>query len=461
MATSFRVLAIGGERAVLVGLAQAFQRAGAVFGAVADPNRLLETATSFAPNAILVFGRPSPETAMRQVWALRYDPRFTSLPIILVASLPPPDTRGVTRIVPDPSDVADFATRLLRFLATLSAPAPQPEPADRVEPVELAEVEEIAALPAKILLVDDDPTLAKLFSIALRKSGFEVHTATDGADGLQVALRERPDLVVADLNMPRLDGWGLLRAMRADHRIGETPLMFLSCHDDYRESLKALSAGAQDYVAKGGKLDALVSRIRSLLAPRDAFHASLQAGERVGAKIEEVGTQWALRLMSSLGLTGAVQLRDAFWTIFLGLKAGQICFARAQIGQHLLEGPKALPPLVVLRSGQLLYAPGADAGQNMSGSLVELLEEAAVHNNQSEAVALDQLLTQATTVEIDEELYKLYEQLGPPASRETAALVRQGMTPREVIAHASLSPTEIEETLRDLFRRRVLRLSVQ
>ena len=460
MSTEYRVLAVGGDRAVLVGLAHAFQRAGALFAAVADPARLLESAAQFAPQAILVFGRPSPEDTMRRVWALRADARFANLPILLVASLPPRDTRGVTRILPDPSDVSDFATRLLKFLGTLPAPAPVTEGEEGAGLQELAEVEEIPARSSRILLVDDDPSLSKLFSIAMTKSGFEVRVAGDGEEGLQIALETRPDLVVADLNMPRLDGWGLLRAMRADHRIGETPLMFLSCHDDYRESLKALSAGAQDYVAKGGKLDALVARIRSLLAPRDAFHLALESGERVGAKIEELGVQWSMRTMAAAGATGAIQLRDAFWTCYLGLDAGELCLARAKIGQHTLEGAAALAPIAVLRSGELLFVPKKVPEENLRGPVVAMLEEAALKNNRAEREALDRLLTQATRVEIDEELYQLYEQLGPPASREVAGLVRQGLTPREVIAKSTKSPTEVEETVRDLFRRRVLRLAM-
>ena len=164
--------------------------------------------------------------------------------------------------------------------------------------------------------------------------------------------------------------------------------------------------------------------------------------------------------MGAAGVTGAVQLRDAFWTCYLGIDEGQLCFARAEIGQHVLEGPGALPPITSLRSGELLYVPKKVPERNLEGALEQLIEEAALKNNANEAAALDRLLTQATKVEIDAELYQLYEQLGPPASRDIARLVRQGLTPREVIAHSSKSPTEVEETIRDLFRRKVVRLGV-
>jgi DNA-binding response OmpR family regulator len=460
MANQYRVLATGGDRAVLVGLARAFQAAGTTFAASTDPVRLVESAAKFAPHLILVFARPAPEEAARRIKLLRSDPRFAHTPLVLVASLPPKGVAGVTEIVPDPSDVGEFAAKLLRVIeASSHAPVPPPAPAeDSLE--EIAIVEEIQSLPARILLVDDDPSLVKLFSIAMRKSGFEVLVAADGEQGLQVALRSRPDLVVADLNMPRLDGWGLLRAIRADHRLGETPLIFLSAHDDYREGLKALSAGAQDYIAKGGKLEALIARIRMLLSPRDAFLGAVTAHERVGAKLEELGIQWALRRANAVHATGMFVIRDAFWAIQAAVAGGELVWAHAEIGRHQLDGEMALPPLVVLRSGELVFDPTAMApSRNIAGDLNQLLEAAALKNNQNESDALDRLLTRATRVEVDEQLYQLYEQLGPPECRDIAALIRQGLTPKEVIAKSERSPMDVERTVRDLVRRRVLRLS--
>ncbi|MBI5544960.1 MAG: response regulator [Deltaproteobacteria bacterium] len=460
MASSYRVLATGGDRAVLVGLARALQAAGTTFAASTDPARLVESAAKFAPHLILAFARPSPDEAVRRVRLLRADPRLAQTPIVLVASLPPKGLSGVTEVMPDPSDVGEFAQRLLKLMeaATPTPAGPPPPPEEALE--EIAVVEEIQSLPARILLVDDDPSLVKLFSIAMRKSGFEVLVAADGVQGLEVALRSRPDLVVADLNMPRLDGWGLLRAIRADHRLGETPLVFLSAHDDYREGLKALSAGAQDYIAKGGKLEALIARIRMLLSPRDAFLGAMMARERVGTKLEELGIQWALRRAAAVQATGMIVVRDAFWSIQAAMGAGALVWAQARIGRHQLDGEAALPPLVVLRAGELLFDPAAaPPAANVTGDLHELLEAAALKNNQNEAEALDRLLTRATHVEIDEQLYLLYEQLGPPESRQIAALIRQGLTPKEVIATSEFSPMDIEQTVRDLVRRRVLRLS--
>jgi DNA-binding response OmpR family regulator len=466
MGTGYRVLSVGGDRAILVGVAHAFRKIGVEFSSV-EPERLIETAASISPHLFLVFARPSPEDAVRRVGQLRFDARFAKLPIIMVASLPPGGTRGVTQIIPDPSDVNEFAKKILHFLgkalpqeASSSIAAPSATAPLEQEVMEIAVTEEIQSFSSCILVVDDDPSLVKLFSIALRKSGFEVLVASEGEEGFEVAVERHPDLVVADLNMPRLDGWGLLRALRADHRVGETPVIFLSAHDDYRESLKALAAGAQDYVAKGGKLESLVARIRVQLGPRDVLLGALATCERASAKIGEVGVQWALRKLGVMGASGLLQARDAFWNVQLAVSRGELVWARSELGNHLLEGAAALPPALVLRQGELLFDPNvAPPGSNVQGELGKLLDEAAAHNNQNESEALDRLLVGAKRVEIDEQLYQLYEQLGPPSCRDIAAMVREGLTPKEVMARSDRSPTEIEDTVRDLVRRRVLLLS--
>ncbi len=108
-----------------------------------------------------------------------------------------------------------------------------------------------------ILFVDDDETLSRMFGILFRKHGFSVRTAADGFSGYEAATTGTFELVVTDLDMPRMDGWGMLKLLREDFRTRELPVAFLSCHDDYRESLRALDSGAAGYFSKSTRLDAL------------------------------------------------------------------------------------------------------------------------------------------------------------------------------------------------------------
>ena len=158
--------------------------------------------------------------------------------------------------------------------AAAPVPAPAPAAASEEEGEELLLDESVTPTPTPppphtpILLVDDDEELCRMFASLFRRRGFAVTTAPDGMAGYEAALAGGFALLIADLNMPRMDGWGLLRLIRDDYRTRELPVAMLSCQDDYRESLKALDAGAQAYFPKTLRLDALVTHVQSLLQPR-------------------------------------------------------------------------------------------------------------------------------------------------------------------------------------------------
>ncbi|HVE83015.1 MAG TPA: response regulator, partial [Myxococcales bacterium] len=89
----------------------------------------------------------------------------------------------------------------------------------------------------RLLVVDDEPHLRRLFSTQLGRAGFEVEVAEDGQEAVSRALATPFDMVIADLNMPRMDGWEMLKILKQDHRTREVPVIFLSAHEDYRETL--------------------------------------------------------------------------------------------------------------------------------------------------------------------------------------------------------------------------------
>ncbi len=151
-------------------------------------------------------------------------------------------------------------------------------PAEKAEPTSnqpITAPTPVSGAQVRMLLVDDDESLVRMFSTLFSKHGFHVTTANDGQQGADLALQRDFDLVFADLNMPHLDGWGMLRILRDDFRTRELPIAFISAHDDYRESLRALNAGAQAYLSKGVRLDQLISQARKLLEPRSNALAQL------------------------------------------------------------------------------------------------------------------------------------------------------------------------------------------
>ena len=115
----------------------------------------------------------------------------------------------------------------------------------------------------RVLVVDDEAMLADLLSQALRHEGWETATAKDGLDALAKASSFHPDVVILDVQMPRMDGLETLERLRA--RDPELPVLFLTARDDMRDKIQGLTVGGDDYVTKPFGLEEVVARIRAIL----------------------------------------------------------------------------------------------------------------------------------------------------------------------------------------------------
>ena len=114
----------------------------------------------------------------------------------------------------------------------------------------------------KVLVVEDDPAILANLSRFLRLEGFEVLTASNGAEGLRAVGEHRPDLVLSDLLMPEMDGETLLAALRADAGSARLPVIFLTARADRAERDAKLQLGASDYLVKPLDLQQLLAAVR-------------------------------------------------------------------------------------------------------------------------------------------------------------------------------------------------------
>lgn len=115
----------------------------------------------------------------------------------------------------------------------------------------------------RALVVDDEPSLADLVSMALRYEGWEVRTALTGSDAVKHGREFAPDVVVLDIMLPDIDGLEVLRRLRADGR--DVPVLFLTAKDSVDDRVVGLTAGGDDYVTKPFSLEELVARLRGLI----------------------------------------------------------------------------------------------------------------------------------------------------------------------------------------------------
>jgi two-component system KDP operon response regulator KdpE len=158
---------------------------------------------------------------------------------------------------------------------------------------------------SRVLIVDDEPQILRALRTNLRARDYEVDVAETGEDGLALAARYRPDLVIVDLGLPGIDGVEVIKGIRG---WSEVPILVLSVREREHDKVAALDAGADDYVTKPFGMDELLARMRAALRRSVAgdegepvvetpdFKIDLQAKRvtRSGSDVRLTPTEWAM-----------------------------------------------------------------------------------------------------------------------------------------------------------------------
>ena len=117
----------------------------------------------------------------------------------------------------------------------------------------------------KILLVEDNEMNRDMLSRRLVRRGYEVVIAEDGQQGVEMAVSEKPDLILMDMSLPVLDGWGATKQLKASDEMRSIPVIALTAHAMAQDREKALAAGCDDYDTKPIELPRLLEKIEKLL----------------------------------------------------------------------------------------------------------------------------------------------------------------------------------------------------
>jgi two-component system, cell cycle response regulator DivK len=120
----------------------------------------------------------------------------------------------------------------------------------------------------RILLVEDNEMNRDMLSRRLVRNGYEVFLATDGQQGADMALSERPDLILMDMSLPVIDGWEAARRIKANEATRRIPVIALTAHAMAGDREKAMEVGCEDYDTKPVEMSRLLGKIAALLAPK-------------------------------------------------------------------------------------------------------------------------------------------------------------------------------------------------
>ena len=185
-----------------------------------------------------------------------------------------------------------------------------------------------------ILIADDEPSIVQLNRLYLTKEGYTVHAARDGQEALDLARRVKPDLIVLDLMMPRVDGWEVCRQLRKEGN--GTPIIMLTAKDEDVDKIVGLEMGADDYVTKPFNPRELLARIKGILRrytdipdPQTilevgelrldpARHDVRLAGQPVQLRTQEFELLRALVAAAGRVMTREALLREAWGYDYLG-----------------------------------------------------------------------------------------------------------------------------------------------
>ena len=119
--------------------------------------------------------------------------------------------------------------------------------------------------PANILVIEDDVIVARTIERSLRGDDFKVTVAHSGVEGLKIARRKMPDLVILDIIMPGMDGFTVCKEMRGDMLLSDVPILFLTAKIKDNDRIAGFKAGADDYLTKPFNVDELILRVRAIL----------------------------------------------------------------------------------------------------------------------------------------------------------------------------------------------------
>jgi DNA-binding response OmpR family regulator len=202
----------------------------------------------------------------------------------------------------------------------------------------------------RVLVVDDDPHLLNLLDLRLAEQGFDVMLASSAREALTQVEGRRPDIVIADIMMPGMDGYELCERVRANEKLQHIPFIFLSALADTQNKVRGLKLGADDYLTKPFEFHELLARIEILLDRYSHYQETFEQAPEIATtgNIEDLGVIDLLQMLSFGQKTGEVHLKSDEEEGVLYLMSGKLVAATYRSKQ----GRAALPTLLSWSKGR-------------------------------------------------------------------------------------------------------------
>ncbi|MCA9667928.1 MAG: response regulator [Myxococcales bacterium] len=240
--------------------------------------------------------------------------------------------------------------------------------------------------PKRVLIVDDDPWICRMVGTMLQKRGHTVESAQSGKEGLALATSFRPHLVITDVLMSDMDGWTLVRSMRARPELSMVPVIFLTALNSDEDRILGFRLGADDYLAKPFRFEELELRVERVLRTIDRIQSRVkqELAQKQGGD-EGIGLRGD---MGHLGVSSVLTIlemeRKSGILVLKGRRTGRIFIREGQVLAAFIDKPdapsgaEAVYSMLTWNSGKFEFTSlDVDMDDQVRSSITHLLMEGA------------------------------------------------------------------------------------
>lgn len=308
-----------------------------------------------------------------------------------------------------------------------------------------------------VLLIEDDDDTRRVYTRHLERAGLRVTAAATPEEGLALAVRARPDVVVTDLHMPRIDGWRVLAELRSDPATMDARLVLFSALHEILGDLERTGVVADAFVKKDGHARTLIDVVVQMGRPRAAVRHKLKNGEPVTTSTADISLGAMLAELADRPGWHLVLIDDDWTRAEVHVENGRFSGANASTPGGALDGIAALNYALSLRPArvQLVALPwtSGGAGESILPLLdgVRTAQRRDIERRDEECLAADASLVFAR------ERLRVYRHRVTLDLRPALAALSRGESPRSLVSSGAFDPMLIDRLVIDLVRRGVAR----
>lgn len=309
----------------------------------------------------------------------------------------------------------------------------------------------------KVLVVDDDAAVCWFLAGVLKTAGAVVYEARDGQRALEIAKHVGPDLVISDILMPKLDGFGLSRALRHDIVLRDVPIVLLSWKEDLLQRVRELGADVDGYLRKEASAGTIVQRVRELVRPRARIRQRIRSGTDVRGRLDGLTTFSLMNVVCEHREEATLTVRDASYLYEVDVRASRpVRATRTALSGAFDRGPSVLAALLGVGDGRFsVSTPKAErdvglAKPELDGKLLEQLAPIIATARSAQTLLTGENLMRVGRVEVDEDALLSYFQATPEPARSLMVALSQGACPRDLLTTGRSSARMLEDILLDI-----------